>query len=80
MNKKTIPQVNYHYYTMCTLQDMDLNQNFNQSVTDGRTDKGNTICHIHIRGRDINRQTVSILSNIIHFNVIACIIATNFNI
>ena len=38
---------------MCTLQDMDLNQKFNQSVTDGRctvsrtyrwTDKGNTIC------------------------------------
>ena len=26
------------YYTMCTLQDMVLNQELNQSVTDGRTD------------------------------------------
>ena len=26
----------YHYYTMCTLQDMDLNQELNQSVTDRR--------------------------------------------
>ena len=30
-------QVEYHYYTMCTLQDMDLNQEFNQSVMDRRT-------------------------------------------
>ena len=27
----------YHYYTMCTLQDMGLNQEFNQSVMDGQT-------------------------------------------
>ena len=40
--------VKYHNYIMCTLQDMDLNQELNQSVTDGRTDKGNTLCHIHI--------------------------------
>ena len=42
-------QVKYHYYTMCTLQDMDLNQELNKSVTDVRTDKGNTICYVHIR-------------------------------
>ena len=40
-------QVKYHYYTICTLLDMDLNQELNQSVTD----KGNTICHIHIHDR-----------------------------
>ena len=28
---------------------MDLSQIFNQTVTDGRTDKGNTICLVHIR-------------------------------
>ena len=27
-------QVKYHYYTMCTLQDMDQYQELNQSVTD----------------------------------------------
>ena len=32
-----LPQVKYHYYTMYTLQDMDLNQEFNQSVTEGGT-------------------------------------------
>ena len=42
-------QVKYHYYTMCTLQDMDINQELNQNVTD----KGNTIRHVHIRGHDI---------------------------
>ena len=42
-------QVKYHYYTMCTFQDMDLNQELNKSVTDIRTDKGNTICRVHIR-------------------------------
>ena len=31
-------QVKYHYYTMCTLQDVDLNQELNQSVTDIRMD------------------------------------------
>ena len=36
--------VKYYYYTMCTLQDMDLNQALYQSVTDGQTDNGNTIC------------------------------------
>ena len=36
-----------------TLQDMDLNQELHQSVTDVRTDKGNTICHVHIRKWDI---------------------------
>ena len=47
-------QVKYHYYTMCTLQDMDLNQELNQNVMDGWTDKGNTICHVHvICGQDI---------------------------
>ena len=30
-------EVSLLYYSMCTLQDMDLNQEFNQSVTDGRT-------------------------------------------
>ena len=30
-------QVKYYYYKMCTLQDMDLKQELNQSVTDGRT-------------------------------------------
>ena len=33
---------------MCTLQDVNLNQELSQSM-DGRTDKGNTICHVHIR-------------------------------
>ena len=28
---KTLPQVKYHYYTMCTFHDMDLNQELNQS-------------------------------------------------
>ena len=32
-------QVKYHYYTMCTLQDMDLNQELNQSVRDVQTDR-----------------------------------------
>ena len=36
------------YYTMCTLQDMDLNQ---ESVMDVQRDKGNTICHVQIRDR-----------------------------
>ena len=40
-------QVKYHYCTMCTLQDMDLNLNFNQGVRDVWTDKGNTICLVH---------------------------------
>ena len=31
-------QVQYHYYTMCTMHDMDLHQDLNQSVTDKRTD------------------------------------------
>ena len=31
-------QVKYHCYTMCILHDMDLNQEPNQSVTEGRTD------------------------------------------
>ena len=26
----------YHYYNMCTLQDMDLNQDINQRVSDGK--------------------------------------------
>ena len=35
------PQVKYHYHTMCVCQDMDLNQEINQSVTD----KGNFMSH-----------------------------------
>ena len=50
-------QVKYHYYSMCTFPDMDLNQEHNQSVTDIQTDvltyipteKGYTICQVHIR-------------------------------
>ena len=34
------------------VKDMDLNQELNQSVMDVQTDNSNTICHIHIRGRD----------------------------
>ena len=45
-------QVKSHYYTMGTLWDMDLKQELNQSVTDVSTykltDKGNTICVVHI--------------------------------
>ena len=41
-------QVKYHYYTMCNLQDMDLNQELNQNQMDGLTDKVNTISHVHI--------------------------------
>ena len=29
-------QVKYHYYTMSTLQDIDLNKELNRSVTDGQ--------------------------------------------
>ena len=49
-------QVKYHYYTMCTSQDMDLNQELNQSVTYIMyipTDKCKTRYHVHICGRDI---------------------------
>ena len=37
-------QGKYHYYsnTMCTLQDMDLNQELNLSVTDGQAYRGGT--------------------------------------
>ena len=45
--------VKYHYYTMCSLQDMDLNQELNQSVTDvhmdGQTMVTTIICHVHNR-------------------------------
>ena len=43
-------QVKYHYYTMCTLQDIDLNQEINPKC-DRQTDKGNTICRGQIRDR-----------------------------
>ena len=33
--------VKYHYYNMCNLEDMDLNQELRQSVMDVQLDKGN---------------------------------------
>ena len=42
---------------------MDLNQELNQSVTGGRREKGNTICHVHIYGRDIIQSNLSIKAN-----------------
>ena len=37
-------------YTMCTLQDMDLNQELNQSVTDGRTRVTLYVMSIYVTG------------------------------
>ena len=51
-------QVKYHYsivYTMCTLQDMDLNQELNQSVTDSKTKVTwlyEQVCIILVYGQD----------------------------
>jgi len=61
---------------MYTFRDMCLNQELNQSVTDGRTDvgtygwtdKGNTICPGHIRGRDIKTLYVNVRLKSEHFD------------
>ena len=74
-------QMKYHYYTMCTLQDMDLNQELNQSVMDGQTDgwtvNGNIIYHVHIRDWTMTNHCIYNLMHSFISNVLTAIYLQN---